>query len=80
MEWGYDAVLLNTAVAQAVNPVAMAEAFQKGIAAGRLAYLSGPMRPREHAVASTPLVDIPFWHHRNPVVEETSATASNLGE
>jgi len=39
MEWGFDGVLLNTAVAQAADPVALAEAFARAIQAGRLAYL-----------------------------------------
>lgn len=56
MELGYDAVLLNTAVAVAGDPPAMAEAFGKAIEAGRLAYLSGMLEPREMAVPSTPVV------------------------
>jgi thiazole synthase len=56
MELGYDAVLLNTAVAGAGNPPAMAEAFAQAIEAGRLAYLSGMLEPREMAVPSTPII------------------------
>ena len=56
MEFGYDAVLLNTAVAVAGDPPAMAEAFGKAIEAGRLAYLSGMLEPRDMAVPSTPVV------------------------
>ena len=56
MELGYDAVLLNTAVAKAGDPVAMAGAFAKAIEAGRAAFLAGPMEPREMAVPSTPLI------------------------
>ena len=62
MEWGYDAVLLNTAVSRAGNPIAMAQAFALAIQAGRLAYQSEPILPREHAQASTPTVGQPFWH------------------
>jgi thiazole synthase len=62
MEWGYDAVLLNTAVAQAGDPVAMAQAFAMATQAGRLARLSGPMPERDVAQASTPVVGLPFWH------------------
>lgn len=62
MEMGYDAVLLNTAVARAVDPVAMAAAFAKAIEAGREGYLAGLIAPQETAVASTPLIDRPFWH------------------
>ncbi|GJL86137.1 MAG: thiazole synthase [Micavibrio sp.] len=62
MEMGFDAVLLNTAVAKAGDPVAMAGAFAKAIESGREAYLSGIIAPQETANASTPLVDKPFWH------------------
>jgi thiazole synthase len=56
MELGYDAVLLNTAVAGAGDPPAMAEAFSKAIDAGRSAYLSGMLEPRDMAVPSTPVI------------------------
>jgi thiazole synthase len=56
MELGYDAVLLNTAVAKAGDPVTMAEAFGKAIEAGRQAALAGPLEPRDMAVPSTPVV------------------------
>ena len=62
MELGYDAVLLNTAVAQAGDPVRMAKAFADGVAAGRAAYESTPMPERSAAQASTPTVGVPFWH------------------
>jgi thiazole synthase len=62
MEWGFDGVLLNTAVALADNPVVMAKAFAMAVDAGRAAYLSGTMSPQESAQASTPLVGTPFWH------------------
>ncbi len=62
MEWGFDAVLLNTAVALSNDPIAMAEAFSTAVTAGRTAYLSGAMKPQESAQASTPLVGTPFWH------------------
>ena len=55
MELGYDAVLLNTAVAKAGDPVAMARAFAGAIAAGRLGFEADPMEPRDMAVASTPV-------------------------
>lgn len=60
MELGYDAVLLNTAIAKAVDPVAMARAFALGIEAGRLAYEAGPMEPRDMASPSTPVIGRPF--------------------
>src|SRR5271163_3375461 len=56
MEFGYDAVLLNTAVAKAGDPVAMGRAFGQAIEAGRAAYLAGPMQPRDMAAPSTPVV------------------------
>jgi thiazole synthase len=62
MEWGFDGVLLNTAVALADDPVVMAKAFAMAVDAGRAAHLSGAMKPQESAQASTPLVGTPFWH------------------
>src|ERR1700726_1044614 len=56
MELGYDAVLLNTAVAKAGDPVAMARAFAAAIEAGRDAFLAGPMEARDMAAPSTPVV------------------------
>ena len=56
MELGYDGVLLNTAVAKAGDPVAMARAFSQAIEAGRAAFLAGPMEPRDMAEPSTPVV------------------------
>ena len=64
MEMGYDAVLLNTAVAKAGDPAVMAGAFAKAIEAGRAAYLSGIIAPQENANASTPLIDKPIWHQK----------------
>jgi thiazole synthase len=55
MELGYDAVLLNTAVAEAGDPVAMAKAFALAIEAGRLAFVARPLEPRDMAVPSTPV-------------------------
>ena len=56
MELGYDAVLLNTAVAKAGDPAAMARAMAQAIEAGRTAYLAGPMEPRDMAAPSTPVL------------------------
>jgi thiazole synthase len=56
MELGFDAVLLNTAVAGAGDPAAMAEAFAKAIDAGRQAFGAGMLEPRDMAVPSTPLI------------------------
>ena len=63
MEWGFDGVLLNTAVARASDPVKMALAFDQAIKAGREALLSGLMPERETAQASTPVLGLPFWHY-----------------
>ncbi|QRM32326.1 thiazole synthase [Microvirga sp. VF16] len=56
MELGFDAVLLNTAVAKAGDPVGMARAFAQAIEAGRRARHSIPMEPREMASPSTPVL------------------------
>lgn len=55
MEMGADAVLVNTAVAVAGDPIAMARAFKKGVEAGRQAFLAGLGTPRKSAEASSPL-------------------------
>lgn len=60
MELGFDAVLLNTAVAQADDPVTMARAFKLAVEAGRLAYESGIMAKQDMAVPSTPVTGRPF--------------------
>lgn len=56
MELGYDAVLLNTAVAKAGDPVVMARAMARAVEAGRDAFLAGPMEPRDMAAPSTPVL------------------------
>ena len=60
MELGYDAVLLNTAVAKAGDPVRMALAFAKAIEAGRTAYEADPMEMRDMAAPSTPVLGKAF--------------------
>lgn len=65
LELGFDAVLLNTAVAKADDPVAMAQAFSMAIKAGRLAYNAGLMQLRQTASPSTPTLGQPFWHQQN---------------
>lgn len=60
MELGIDAVLLNSAVAQAGDPVRMAAAFGQAIAAGRLGFEAGVMARQDMAVASTPVDGRPF--------------------
>jgi thiazole synthase len=56
MEMGFDAALLNTAVAKAGDPVAMAQAFALAVRAGRLAHGAGPMPERDMAQPSTPVI------------------------
>ncbi len=60
MELGYDAILLNTAIAKAGDPVAMAKAFALALDAGRLGYRAGPMEPRDMAAPSTPVIGRAF--------------------
>ncbi len=55
MELGCDGVLMNTAVAEASNPVLMASAMKKGIESGREAFLAGRMPRRAYASASSPI-------------------------
>jgi thiazole synthase len=55
MELGYDAVLLNTAVAKAGDPVLMAQAFARAVEAGALAARADPMTARDMAAPSTPV-------------------------
>jgi thiazole synthase len=58
MELGADAVLMNTAIAEARDSAKMAEAMKLAIAAGRLAYLAGRMPKRLYASASSPLAGV----------------------
>lgn len=56
MELGFDSVLLNTAVAQAGDPVVMAQAFARAVEAGAMAYAADPMSLRDMAAPSTPVL------------------------
>ena len=58
MELGADAVLVNTAIAQATNPGLMGEAFKLGVQAGRKAYLAGRIPVIDKASASSPTEDV----------------------
>ncbi len=60
MELGCDGVLMNTAIAEAKNPVLMAKAMKLGVEAGRKAYLAGRMPRRRYASASSPLDGVFF--------------------
>ncbi len=55
LELGFDAVLMNTGIAGAKDPVLMAEAMKNGVLAGRLGYLAGRMPKKLYATASSPL-------------------------
>ena len=55
LEMGCDAVLMNTAIAEAKDPILMAEAMRLGVEAGRKAYLAGRMPKKLYASASSPL-------------------------
>ena len=59
LEIGADAVLGNTAIAQAEDPALMGEAFKLGVEAGRKAYLAGRLPTRNYANASSPTSDVP---------------------
>ncbi|PKB80180.1 MAG: thiazole synthase [SAR202 cluster bacterium Io17-Chloro-G9] len=59
LELGADAVLVNTAIAQADDPALMGEAFKNGVEAGRKAFLAGRISTRSHAAASSPTTDVP---------------------
>ncbi len=61
MEMGYDAVLLNTAVAKAQEPARMAAAFAMAVEAGRLGFEAGLIEARDMARPSTPVAGTPFF-------------------
>jgi thiazole synthase len=58
MELGCDGVLMNTAIAEAKNPLLMARAMKAAVEAGRLAYLAGRMQKRRYADPSSPLAGL----------------------
>ena len=58
MELGCDGVLMNTAIAEAKNPLLMAEAMKNAVIAGRQAYLAGRMAKRLYADPSSPLAGL----------------------
>jgi thiazole synthase len=58
MELGADGVLMNTAIAEAQDPTAMAESMKLAVQAGRLAYRAGRMTRRAYASASSPLAGV----------------------
>ncbi|MBO8205393.1 thiazole synthase [Prochlorococcus marinus] len=58
MELGADGVLINSAIAQAVNPPLMAQAINYGVKAGRQAFLAGRIKKQDFAIASSPETSI----------------------
>jgi thiazole synthase len=58
MELGYDGLLMNTAIAQAEDPVSMAMAMKLAVEAGRYAYLAGRMGKKLYATASSPMTGV----------------------
>ena len=58
MELGCDAVLMNTAIAEAKSPILMAEAMKNAVIAGRQAYLAGRMPKKMYADPSSPLAGL----------------------
>ena len=76
MELGIDGILLNTAVAQAHDPVQMGEAFAHALIAGRMGYRAGIIPARDLAAPSTPTVGMPFWDPA-PAKDVTGKEVSN---
>jgi thiazole synthase len=73
MEWGFDGVLINTAVSRAIDPVHMASAFAEAVHAGRMGFLAGPMPVQELAVASTPEIGKLFWDEAHQFAAKETA-------
>lgn len=68
MELGYDAVLLNSAVALSDDPILMSSAFRLAVESGFHAASAGFMKMSEIAAPSTPVFGTPFWHHNSTPV------------
>ena len=66
MELGVDALLMNTGIAAARDPVLMAQAMRLAVEAGRAAFLAGRMEKRLYANASSPMVDLMRSTHASP--------------
>jgi len=67
MEMGYDACLINSAIALSNDPVGMGRAFARAIEAGRAGYEAGLIKPRDMASPSTPTLGTPFWHQQSGI-------------
>jgi thiazole synthase len=79
MEWGFDAVLLNTAVSRSLDPVRMAGAFAQAVKGGRSSFLAGPMVVQERAVSSTSEIGRPFASDSSESLGLALRTGSSLG-
>jgi thiazole synthase len=73
MEWGFDGVLVNTAVSRAIDPVRMATAFAIAMKAGRLGSLAESMPVQDLAVVSTPEIGKPFRDEASQFVSKGTA-------
>ena len=74
---GYDGVLLNTAVSQALTPNLMAKAFSEAIMGGRKGFEAGLMEERDFASPSTPVVGTPFWHQEKKIETNLNCEKKN---
>ncbi|WP_444921503.1 thiazole synthase [Microbulbifer sp. CnH-101-G] len=70
LEMGFDAVLLNTAIAKAQDPIRMAQAFKLAVESGRIAFNAGLMLRRQTASPSTPTLDMPFWQQAESMLQD----------
>jgi thiazole synthase len=78
MEWGFDGVLVNSAVSRSLDPVRMAAAFANAVYAGRAAFRAGPMSPRDAAVPSTPEIGRPFASASSQLAMDHGVDASSF--
>jgi thiazole synthase len=67
IEWGFDGVLVNTAVSRSLDPIRMARAFANAVSAGRSAFLAVPMTEQQVAAASTAEIGRPFASDSSPL-------------
>ena len=65
MELGYDAVLLNSAIALSDDPILMSCAFRLAVESGSQGAMAGFMKMSEIASPTTPVFGTPFWHHNS---------------
>lgn len=68
LEIGCDAVLLDSAVALARDPISMANAFNQAVKAGRQAYQAGILPKRDFATPTSPVIGAPFWPQNSEIL------------